>query len=80
MASKIEKIDQKIAELKKQRELEVSTEQAEKRKNTAHQNVIIGAWVRANKPDLVEQIKASLQRPQDRAAFQMSAVESQPQP
>lgn len=41
----------------------------EQRRLDARCKVILGAWLRANRPDLVESIKADLKRPQDRYAF-----------
>jgi hypothetical protein len=41
----------------------------EQRRHDAKRKVILGAWLMANRPDLVETIQRSLHRPQDRAAF-----------
>lgn len=41
----------------------------EQRRLDARCKVILGAWLMANRPDLVESIKAGLKRPQDRFAF-----------
>jgi hypothetical protein len=41
----------------------------EQRRLDARCKLILGGWLMANRPDLVESIKAGLQRPQDRYAF-----------
>jgi hypothetical protein len=46
-----------------------SARHQEQRRREARCKVILGAWLMANRPDLVESIKAGLKRPQDRYAF-----------
>lgn len=48
----------------------------EQRRLDVRRKVILGAWLLANRPDLVQSIKEGLQRPQDRYAFGMDQPSS----
>lgn len=55
--------------LERKKKLESGPLTADERRRVARQNVIVGAWLRANRSKLFDEIKNSLTREQDRAAF-----------
>lgn len=71
---KLAALDARIEQLKARKAKLMQREDDKARKARARQAIIIGAWVQANRPDLVDEIKEALTRPQDRAAFGLSEV------
>lgn len=66
---KLAALDARIEQLKARKAKLVQREDDKARKARARQAIIIGAWVQANRPDVVEACKEALTRPQDRVAF-----------
>ena len=63
-------LDTQIATLReKKRALDVKL-QTDERKRTARQNIIVGAWLRQQRPDVFQEAVKGLTRPQDVKAFQ----------
>ena len=65
----LEKLDQKIEQLRARRTAIVQKETGEQRKLRNRRASILGGWLMANDPARVAEIVAALQRPQDIAAF-----------
>jgi hypothetical protein len=62
-------IDKHLEALRARRAQLVARHSAEERRNRTRQIIILGSWLIAHRPDLVERITSGLQRPQDRKAF-----------
>lgn len=69
MATKIEEIEKRMAQLKEQHAAILAREAKKERAARDRQNIILGAWVRANRPEVMDQALAALTRNQDRRAF-----------
>lgn len=69
----LEKLDQRIEQLRNRRAVIVQKETGEQRKLRNRRASILGGWLMANEPEKVAAIIAKLQRPQDIAAFSDSA-------
>ena len=65
----LEKLDQRIEQLRNRRAVIVQKETGEQRKLRNRRASILGGWLMANEPEKVALIIAKLQRPQDIAAF-----------
>lgn len=76
MTDKIKALDDQIKKLQERKNKMLAKAQSEVRKKRTRQAVILGAWLIEKRPDLVEQIKAQLVRPQDLAAFGIEAKKS----
>ena len=77
--SRIAVIDKHLEALKARRAQLVARLSAEDRRHRTRQTIIVGSWLIAHRPDLLEQIKNELQRPQDRKAFGLPELpDSQP--
>lgn len=78
MSKTLAEIEAKIEQLKARKQAIQARESQRERKARARQAIILGAWVQANRPDVVEACKAALTRPQDRAAFGLEPLASGP--
>lgn len=67
-------IEEHLEVLKARRAQLVARASTEARRNRARQAIILGTWLLARRPDVVEQIKSELQRPQDRIAFGLPVI------
>jgi hypothetical protein len=67
--SRLDEIDKRIEQLRKRKQKLLARESVKARSLLTRQSVILGNWLMSNRPDLVEQIKAQLTKPQDRAPF-----------
>lgn len=67
-------VEEHLEVLKARRAQLVARATAEARRNRARQAIILGTWLLARRPEMVEQIKSELQRPQDRLAFGLPVV------
>lgn len=76
MTSKLEAIDKRLAQLQVQRQKLQVQEAKRERARRAQQLAILGGWLMANDPAMVEMIKASLKRRQDRAAFGLPPLDA----
>lgn len=65
----LEKIDQRLEQLRNRRAVIVQRETGEQRKLRNRRASILGGWIMANEPEKMAAIVAALQRPQDIAAF-----------
>lgn len=77
MTSKLEAIDKRLAQLQVQRQKLQAQEARRARAKRAQQVAILGGWLMAHDPAMVEMIKASLKRRQDRAAFDLPPLDAQ---
>lgn len=72
MATKTrEQLLQIIAKAKAEIQRKDARESKARRAAETRQKIIIGGWVMKNRPELVEEVKKSLSRPVDLAAFQV---------
>lgn len=78
MSDKLAALDARIEQLKARKAKILARQSEQDRKARARQAIIIGAWVQANRPELVEEIKAGLTRDQDRAAFGLEPLAEKP--
>jgi hypothetical protein len=65
----IESIDLKLQQLKNRRAQLLARQSVAERKRSTRQAIIVGKWLMARKPEIVEAISKALERDQDRAAF-----------
>ena len=68
-SERIAAIDRQLEMLKSRRSQLVARATVEQRRLRTRQAIILGTWLMANHPDLVDDIKKQLDRPQDRKAF-----------
>ncbi len=68
-SDRIAAIDRQLEMLKSRRSQLVARATVEQRRLRTRQAIILGTWLMTNHPDLVDEIKNQLQRPQDRKAF-----------
>lgn len=75
---RILEIDKRLEQLKAKREKLAMAETAQKRKMESKQKIILGGWLLQHDQTLVESIKGRLTRAQDRKAFDMPPLPSNP--
>ena len=68
-SDRIAAIDKQLEMLKSRRSQLVARASVEERRLRTRQAIILGTWLMTNHPDLVDEIKKQLERPQDRKAF-----------
>lgn len=65
----IEELDRKLEQLKARKAQLLARESSTQRRLRTRQAIILGGWLLANRPEIVEEVKAQLVRPQDLSAF-----------
>ena len=65
----IEELDKKLEQLKARKAQLLARESTTQRRVRTRQAIILGGWLLANRPEIVEEVKAQLVRPQDLSAF-----------
>jgi hypothetical protein len=70
----IEEINKAIKQMEAQRDAIFQRQKTVEREQSTRQKIIIGGWVLANDQELVEKVKNSLKRDQDRKAFGMEPL------
>lgn len=75
---RIAAIDRHLDALRARRAQIVARLSAEDRRNRTRQVIVLGGWLITHRPDLVEQIKTGLRRPQDRRAFGLPELAEDP--
>ena len=68
-SDRIAAIDRQLEMLKSRRSQLVARATVEQRRLRTRQAIILGTWLMTKHPDLVDEIKEQLERPQDRKAF-----------
>lgn len=76
MTAKLAAIEKRLAQLQVQKQQLQAQEARRARAKRAQQVAILGGWLMANRPDLVEEIKRALTRKQDRAAFGLEPLDA----
>lgn len=62
-------IERQIERLKNRKAQVLAKDASAERRRRTRQNIIVGAWVQQHRPEMIEQVRASLNREQDRAVF-----------
>lgn len=65
----IAELDKKLEQLKARKAQLLARESTTQRRLRTRQAIILGGWLLANRPEIVEEVKAHLVRPQDLSAF-----------
>ena len=65
----IAELDKKLEQLKARKAQLLVRESTTQRRLRTRQAIILGGWLLANRPEIVEEVKAQLVRPQDLSAF-----------
>ena len=65
----IAELDKKLEQLKARKAQLLVRESTTQRRLRTRQAIILGGWLLANRPEIVEEVKAQLMRPQDLSAF-----------
>jgi len=65
-------LDEQIAALQQKKQQLDSKLKHDERKRISRQNIIVGAWIKANRPDVYAEVVAALSRPQDVDSFNQS--------
>lgn len=69
MTKRIQDIDRQLEQLKARRAALLAQDETRERRRRTRMAIILGTWLMSNRPDLVEQVKGQLARPQDRRTF-----------
>lgn len=77
MTAKLAAIEKRLAQLQVQKQQLQAQEARRARAKRAQQLAILGGWLMANDPAMVEMIKRALTRKQDRAAFGLPPLDAQ---
>lgn len=65
----IAELDKKLEQLKARKAQLLARESTTQRRQRTRQAIILGGWLLTNRPEIVEEVKAQLVRPQDLSAF-----------